>query len=265
MTEDEKKASENRSELTARGAMVSAGIVTAAAGHPVEGALLVGAAESVANAAKGLYQSPTMQKLQEFVGSVPAWRISKTFRRVEKRIIEEGIDVNPERMADLFEVAIPFVGNAKTEEKRRMMEEVIINGARRSTDAAAQVEAAEALALISDMPDSVALVFATIIAKIRQQKLNDWTIVSFPFPTCDLSLHIIIDVYNYLQRQQSGYAKDSWRLGLIEKIKVTDDGIKADVILVSPNEREKYQITHVGKWLGEWITNNPTTLAKDSE
>jgi len=258
MTDEEKKASENRSEQLTRGAMLVAGAATAALGHTVEGALIFGATTELVNAAKALYKSPTIQNLQNLASNIPAWRVSKTFQSATEKIAAEGIEPDLGRMADLLEQAIPFVGNAQTEEKRQMMEDVILNAARRSKEAAAQIEAAEILAAIEDMPDPAALIFAEIVRLVKQIPSDQPQILTRPIPDCGFSSRIHTEALKYLG---GDFHTASSRIpiqiedrpGLIEDVDEKGGGM-----IFHRSGSYKYRLTSYGKWVADWITNNPS-------
>lgn len=229
MTEEQKKASEDRITNAARTMILGAGSAAAATGHPVEAGLIFSLTTEVINAAKAFMQNPTVQKLQDFTGSIGTWRIAKTFHNIGSTVEAEGISLDAEHVMNLLEQTIPFVANASTEEKRQMMEDIIRNGVRKSEGEFGHIEAKSALKRISDMPDEVAVVFSAFVAQMQKQGPG------WPIPNPGLSDVLHDKALTYLR---------------------SDPPHGVELLTRSTNSGG-YDYTREGRWLADWITNNP--------
>lgn len=257
MTEEEKKASANRSDIAVTVGTLGAAGAAAVLGMPAEAGTILSASGALLTLSKGLHHSDLMHRVQGWLGSVPALHVARIFHRVNERVVEEQIEVDPVNMIDLLRTASQFVADAATEEKRRMMEEVIINGARRSKDAAAQIEATEALSALSQMPDSSALMFAQIVSEIASSESGH---IRKADTNCGLSLILLEDAFRYLKGEyeySNGIAIETRPSLIIEVAKSDNVGgrIKTGDIVFSD----------FGAWLADWITNNPAPRPEAKE
>lgn len=256
VTDEEKKAGESSSGLTVTTGMLTTFILANLFGHH-EAANQVLAASGVLLAhSKEMHQSNFLQKAQGALGAVPVLRIGSLFQRAGQRVQEEQIEVDPVRMVDLLQTAARYVGDAETEDKRRMMEEVILNGARKSKGTAGQIEAMEVLAVIGDMPDSAVLVFAEIVRLTKQIPPSQKPVLFKPVPDCGLPSRIYLDALKYLSGKFHSAAgripiQIEDRPGFIESI------VEGRGEIFSSNGSGEYYLTSYGKWIADWITSNP--------
>ena len=112
-------------------------------------------------------------------GQVQQWftarfnrRVAQTTGNVLDRMEAEGIQADPENLAELLENALPFVGRASVEEKRRLMEEILMNGVRSLGDDGKRAEAIEAMKLIEEIPLGAVLVFVAFLQKLKSENIQ---------------------------------------------------------------------------------------------
>jgi len=241
MSEPEKTPSEK----VARAAMIGGGLVAALAGHHVEAGLAIGAAESTAIAAG---------TIERHVRGFADRLIAKTARRVKERSEQEQLQPDAETMDYFFREAIPTIGAATTEQKRQMMEEVILNLGRKSTEIGAQIEASEALKWITEMPDEAALVFSVVVAKIRALPPGSPKRLTRPLPTAGLP--------DFLVRRAEEYLKGSFRSTHRMGISIEERSPLIKILTHADqqggqHETGEYELSKMGAWLGRWIADHP--------
>jgi hypothetical protein len=99
--------------------------------------------------------------------------LRRSATRVQTQVEAEGLSVDPELVDDTLRQAIGSLADAETDDKRRMIEEVLINTARRSAEPAARVQALRALEMIAAMPPAAVLTFAALAALQRDDGSNE--------------------------------------------------------------------------------------------
>lgn len=186
--------------------------------------------------------------IQSFFDAVKAKRVKKTVDNLSKKISEESIDINNENIINLFAQAVPYLSDASTENKRKMMEDIIMNGARRHSEAVAQIEAATAITFINEMPDGSCLIFAEIVSLFKS-KQN----LELPLPTAGLNSVLLEDAQGYLYgtyKNLNSHSLTEDRPALIIVDKKSD---KAGGYF----NLNTYKLTKFGEWLADWINENP--------
>lgn len=259
MSDDE--TNKNRGvESVVRATILGTGALLAAYNHPVEAGLLLSVTESA---------SLQAGNVQNWASNFHNRVINKTFGRIAERAKDEHLDVESDRLEHTIRHSIPCVGNASTEEKRQMMEEIIMNAVRKAEDAAAQIEANEAMKWISQMPDEAAYIFSLLLSKFTSEgkTFRDYD-PEFSF-TVKLKYHglpamIAVKAYVYLCGPETP-------LSLIDEVD-NNKWPKAETALIEGIEEEDWplldntaQISQRGLWLAGWITSNPLSDFPDSK
>lgn len=268
VTEEEKKASANRSDIAVAVGTLGAAGATSALGLPAEANTILAASGVLLTASKGLHSSELLHRVQDWFASVPALYVARMFNRVNERIEQETIEVDPVNMIDLLRTASQFVADAATEEKRRMMEEVIINGARRSRDAAAQIEATKALEIISQMPEAAALIFSETTLRIREIAPDSPKTLEHPLPGCGLEKFIWEEGRKYLYGDYHYPSSDKFRMRMPFRIYTREplvDDVEGDDEGQGVTQTNRFELSSQGRWLADWITNNPAPRPETEE
>jgi hypothetical protein len=117
----------------------------------------------------------TVRLVHQFISEFKARRVKEVTDRVKERMEQEGVGDRFDDVKDVVLEAIPFIADAETEEKRQILEDVIVNATRRH-DLTARTEASMALRLIKQMPAEAILVFGSIVASEGDQLSlkNNW-------------------------------------------------------------------------------------------
>jgi hypothetical protein len=235
------------SSIVRTGGMVAVGVM--ASSNPV-GASLVGAAIEPAALVAGHWQ--------EWISARFGRRVSETTGNLLERAEAEGIESDPEKLAELLESGLPFVGRASVEEKRRLMEEILMNGIRSLGEEGKKAEAIEALNLIEELPLGAVLIFSAFLNKLRNEKIQYVITHSFEYekylPNCGMNKTIINRCLNLIFRRYDH----------------VDSPISSGFLMDRGEKYGKFHfptiyLTDSGEWLAEWITNNPAPRPEAEE
>jgi len=109
---------------------------------------------------------------------IQAGRVEQFGNDVRERLEAEGLVEELPNLEDIITEAIPIVANAHQEAKRRLLVEVIVNGARHP-DIAARTEASMALRLIEAMTPEAIVVFGGLVARRRSGTLSAHEVFKF--------------------------------------------------------------------------------------
>lgn len=222
------------------GLSVGAGVI--ASHNPLAGALAGLAIGPLAGAAG---------RVQQFFGDKFSRRIVQTTINLGERTEAEGIETDQERLEELLENGLPFVGRATVEEKRRLMEEVLMNGVRSLKQEGKKAEAVEALKLIEEIPEASILIFLAFIK--RMEKVDSVYVEAKDFSVENLVGEIQISKYACKRALDfilyatisNGASLSSGHLIVWAEKTGNTPGLKY------------YELSDAGMWLAKWITNNP--------
>jgi hypothetical protein len=206
--------------------------------HPeltIPAASLEASAPLLGAAAEGAIQKA--QGLVAGLNTVKILRANQTLETAAERILEEGLNPNAETLRDTVVAAFDVAAEAETKEKRELIENLIVNAARRNDDAA-RTEALEALEAIRKMPAIAAAVFGHVSREVstdghstlrRSQDYHNLPYV-LVWPT----------VVMYLGQQNQ---------------LVTNNEVGGDTVHLGlhPN----------GQWLADWVKRNPSPKADE--
>lgn len=236
------------------GADVSNALVTAA----------VGALGDVVSTAGDPVSGAVMKSLSPLVGygAGHGWRwLGRGYQRIAEfgaRLLQkadaQGVAGRLEEVADLIEQAVPIIGDTATEEKRRMIGDLILNAARRSRQEGAKVEAGHALQAIDALPPEAALLFGGFVAAVEELPGSEPRVLLGHIPSHGLPDFLVTSGEHYL-RGQFGVSEGSVRVrytireGLITMPK-EEDGAGGTTTLPG------YCLTPRGRWLADWIAQN---------
>jgi len=200
------------------------------AGQPVVGALVGATAEPA-----GLLANHIIGILTE----VKAHRAADSFRRIWERLKEKDVTPSPGALNDLLVEAASVLGDAETEEKRRLIENLIVNAAQ-TTELKTRTEAQSALSLIQRMSPGAAFLFGAAAAQQIAPSGN----------SPDPGIRVVSDAAGLdLSVGELGF-EDLHRLNLFGSVSVEETRRKIGVL----NER--------GLWLLCWIMEHPPKPVK---
>lgn len=220
------------------GLSVGAGVI--ASHNPLAGALAGLAIGPTANAAG---------RVQQWFGDRFSRRVVQTAVNLGERAEAEGIEPDQEPLEELLENGLPFIGRASVEEKRRLMEEILMNGVRSLEDQAKRIDAIDALQLIEAIPDGAVLIFVSFLRKLSGEddvlKIKGSSRDSEVMPKCGLSDIVYQDNLFVIFNREGSKGADIQGKTLIASQYRSDVG------------ETHYFLSERGKFLARWITNNP--------
>jgi hypothetical protein len=189
-------------------------------------------------------------------------RVKCWWENVRSRAKDQKIEDKLPYVADVVEQAIPIIGNESAPEKRKMMEDIILNAAWRIDESTAAVQSMEALRMIEALPAPAAIVFA-VISTDPHCILRDvigWASAS---PTCPLPPFMVTKAVQHLRGEYQPTVVGAFAVG--DRPHLVSEPARA-------NEKGEVQVadhlelTEEGKWLADWIASHPTpdSMAKES-
>jgi hypothetical protein len=261
MTDAEKKASANRSDIAVPVATLGVAGIAALLGLPTEAGIVLSSSGVLTALSKALHESEALQKCFSLRG---AKRAISTAESLAQRTEIEELEPDPEKFAELLENGLPFIGRATVEEKRRLMEEVLMNGVRSLENEAKRAETVEALKMIEEIPYASVMIFISLldILKKNEKKAllfgDHWDDL---IPRCNLNSVIFESswayIFNYNGRSGMSNGKSLFS--------IRDNSDYQNRNIYSSEGRRMLILSDFGAWLADWITNNPAPRPEAEE
>lgn len=219
------------------------------------GSLLAALAGDSGAAAFVLAASDPLARGAEQLGAALNERIVRVIRRsatrVQAQVEAEGLSIDPELADDALRQAIGSLADAETDDKRRLIEEVLINTVRRAAESAARAGALRALEMIAAMPPAAVLVFASLAALQREAASDSPEIFEarILFRRTGLPLFMNNEAVDWLAANS--------KLVSVE-VDYFDDGQGNPEPYI-----EGVGLSCLGTWLADWVSANATRERTD--
>lgn len=189
-------------------------------------------------------------------------RIYEFSQRIQERAVEEGVREELKDVKDVIEQAVTVIGGEETEQKRRMIEDIVLNAAKKTKQHGSVLEANHAIDAIKEMSPEVAFVFGALVAELVSSPTGFETTIPDPIPNYGLPefLHVAAIQEMSPRYRPVGFSSqpaivmnDAPRRPhhtlLTRPVHIDSEG--------NPIGEKSFELSDYGKWLASWIVSNP--------
>jgi hypothetical protein len=183
------------------------------------------------------------ERVHRCLSELKARRVEEVAENVKVGLDHEGLGDRFEDVGDVITEAIPIIADAETNEKRKLIADIIVNAARLGSSEIIKAEALRALSFISEMSPSAVIVYAEAAARSRGNTRNLTFEIVQDKDHAGLNGSVALDAASALEK-----------LGLFH---LRRSG--------NPPSQGRVNLTPLGSWLCEWIVQNPVPADRSAQ
>lgn len=183
-----------------------------------------------------------------------AERVREFAFSLRSRARKQGVEAKLSAVADVIEQAIPVVGDTTSEQKRRMVEDVVLNAAHRSGEYGEQIQAVHAMELLDLMPDEAALLFSAMVSELAALPDGATRALRAPLPDVGLPPFLMEQAQDYLQGESENHSFLRVAVKGREPLMWHPTSIEARGTPVT--DFEHWVLSAKGEWLAGWVLAN---------